>query len=128
MWSCLWKLELGFWTYGLISRLGPNCSKLVFRPHTPNLPASGSKNFFMSSSIRFYMKQALIFKFWVIYDCLFPENYKNPSKIFSLVTFQLNPFFVFWSTKIQIPLQPLGQMILKISPFWNSFINGFKMM
>ena len=74
------------------------------------------------------MKQALIFKFWVIYDCLFPENYKNPSKIFSLVTFQLSPFFVFWSTKIQISLQPLGQMILKISPFRNSLINGFKMM
>ena len=32
--SCLWKLQLGFWTYGLISSLpkylGPNCPKLVF--------------------------------------------------------------------------------------------------
>ena len=34
--SCLWKLQLGFWTYGLISPLpkylGPNFPKLVFRP------------------------------------------------------------------------------------------------
>ena len=34
--SCLWKLQLGFWTYGLISPLpkylGPNCPKLVFWP------------------------------------------------------------------------------------------------
>ena len=33
---CLWKLQLGFWTYGLISPLpkylGPNFPKLVFRP------------------------------------------------------------------------------------------------
>ena len=72
--SCLWKLELGFWAYSLIcllpKALGPNCPKLVLR----------FKNFFMSSSIKFCMKQALIFKFWVTFDsyeCLFPENCKK---------------------------------------------------
>ena len=66
--SCLWKLEPGFQTYGLIRLLGPSCPKLVFRPQTPNVTALGSKNFLMSSSIKFCMKQALIFKFWVIFE------------------------------------------------------------
>ena len=69
---CLWKLVLGFWTYGLISplpkTLDPSCSKPVFRPKIPNVTALGSKHFFISSSIKFWMKQALIFKFWVICD------------------------------------------------------------
>ena len=69
---CLWKLVLGFWTYGLISPLPkamcPSCSKPVFRPRTPNATALGSKVFFISSSIKFWMKQALIFKFWFICD------------------------------------------------------------
>ena len=29
--SCLWKLENGFWTYGLVNHLGPNYAKLSFR-------------------------------------------------------------------------------------------------
>ena len=47
---CLWKLVLGFWTYGLISPLPkamcPSCSKPVFRPKTPNATALGSKVLF----------------------------------------------------------------------------------
>ena len=29
------KLELGFWTYGLLSALGPSGPKLDFRPQVP---------------------------------------------------------------------------------------------
>ena len=39
--SCLWKLELGFWTYGWIRPLGPSGPNLVSRPQTPT-----SKNVF----------------------------------------------------------------------------------
>ena len=33
--SYLWKWELGFCTYNLISLLVPSCPNLVFRPQTP---------------------------------------------------------------------------------------------
>ena len=65
--SYFWKLKLRFWTYGFISC----CKRLKFsstRPQTPNVTALGSNFFFMSSSIKFCMKQGLIFKFWVIFD------------------------------------------------------------
>ena len=66
------KLELSFWTYSLIRVLtkafGPNCPKLVLRPQILNLAALRSKNFFISSFIKFYTKQALIFKFYVTFD------------------------------------------------------------
>ena len=69
---CLWKLELGFSNNGLISllpkALGPNCPKLVFRLQTPNVRALGSKSFFMSCSIKFCIKWALIFNFWIFFD------------------------------------------------------------
>ena len=65
--SCLLKLEPGFQT-GLIHLLAPSCPKLVFRPQTPNVTALVSKSFFLSNSIKFCMKQALIFKFCVIFD------------------------------------------------------------
>ena len=32
--SCLWKLELGFWTYGLIHLLGPSAPNAVSSPQT----------------------------------------------------------------------------------------------
>ena len=77
------KLEPGFQT-GLIHLLASSCPKLVFRPQTPNVTALVSKSFFLSNSIKFCMKQALIFKFCVIFDkvmsVLFPENYKKPIK------------------------------------------------
>ena len=70
--SCLWKLELWFWAYSLIrvlaKALGPNCPKLVLKPQTPNLTALRCKKFFMSSFIKFCMKQTLIFKFYVTFD------------------------------------------------------------
>ena len=57
---CLWKLELEFWTNGLISPLPkdlePNCPKLGFRSQTPNVIALGSQSFFMSISIKFCIK------------------------------------------------------------------------
>ena len=78
--SCLLKLEPGFQT-GLIHLLASSCPKLVFRPQTPNVTALVSKSFFLSNSIKFCMKQALIFNFCVIFDkvmsVLFPENYKK---------------------------------------------------
>ena len=68
--SCLWKLELEFWTNGLISPLPkdlePNCPS--FRPQTPNVIALGSQSFVMSISITFGIKQALIFNIWVIFN------------------------------------------------------------
>ena len=70
--SCLWKFKLGFWTDCLIcpftKTLDPNCPKLVFWSQTSNVAFLGFKNFFMASSIRFCMKQAFIFKIWVIFD------------------------------------------------------------
>ena len=70
--SCLLKLELSFWTYSLIRVLtkafGPNCPKLVLRPQTPNITALRFKKFFISSFIKFFMQQALIFKFYVTFD------------------------------------------------------------
>ena len=60
---CLWKLEPGFWTYGLITplpkALGPNCPKLVFRPQTTNVRVLGSEIFFISSSIKFAWNKLL---------------------------------------------------------------------
>ena len=47
--SYLWKMEPGFWTYGVITplprALGPNCPKLVFRDQTTNVRVFGSENF-----------------------------------------------------------------------------------
>ena len=40
MWSCLWKLEPGFWTYGWIRLLGPSGPNVVSRPQ-----AHGQENF-----------------------------------------------------------------------------------
>ena len=37
MMSFLSKSELGFWTYGLMSALGPGGPKLVFKPQTLRL-------------------------------------------------------------------------------------------
>ena len=92
MGSCLWKLEPEFLTNGLISplpkALGPNCPKLVFMPQTPNARVLGSDlfwDFLMSSFIKFCFKQALIFKFWVIFDKVMSvysqKIAKSPSKI-----------------------------------------------
>ena len=70
--SCLLELELWLWTYSLIHVLtmafGPNCTKTVLRPQTLNITALRSKYFFMSSFIKFCMKKALIFKFYVTFD------------------------------------------------------------
>ena len=82
--SCLLKLELGILTTGLISplpkALGPICPKLVFRFQTPNVNVLGSQNFFMSSSIKFYIKWALIFKFWVNYDKVISVYFQKIAK------------------------------------------------
>ena len=96
------KLEPMFWflNNGLISplpkALGPNCPKLVFRPQTPNVRVLRSVNFFMSSSIKFCFKYALIFQFWVIFDKVMSvysqKIAKNPSKIVFLVPFQICKF------------------------------------
>ena len=60
---------------------GPNCPKLVLRPQTPNITALRFKNFFISSFIKFFMQQALIFKFYVTFDkvmsVFFLENGKK---------------------------------------------------
>ena len=65
--SSLWKLELGFMTNGLISplpkALGPNYSKLVFRPQMPNVKILGSKIYFMSNSIKFASSKLLFLNF-----------------------------------------------------------------
>ena len=125
--SCLWKLELRFWTYDLLCLLGPSCPKLVFTPQTPNVTALESRNIFMSSFIKVCMKQAISFKFWVIFDKVmssYSQKIANkPTNTFFLVSFQIGKFSLslvyknpFWSTKIPISPQLLGQ-ILKISPF-----------
>ena len=67
--SFLWKSELGFCTYDLMSLSGPNCQRLVYRPQTPNVTDLGS----MLNSIKCCTKP-LILKFgW----CLFQENCKK---------------------------------------------------
>ena len=62
----------------------PNCPKLIFRPQNPNVRALGSEKFFMSSSIKLCIKQALFFKFWVISDKVMSvsskKNVKKPFK------------------------------------------------
>ena len=78
--SCLWKMGLRFWAYGLISPLGPNCPKSTFRPQTANDTVLGSEFLFMSSTIKFFMKQALIFKFWVMFDKVMSVYYQNNPK------------------------------------------------
>ena len=42
--SSLWKLELGFWTCGLMRLLGPNCQKLVSSPQVPSVTFLGIKH------------------------------------------------------------------------------------
>ena len=114
------KLEPRFKAYGLICLLDPSCPKLVFRPQTLNVTALGSKRFFISSSIKFRMKQALSFKFWVIFDkvmSVYSQKIENTSKIFFLVPFQICKFSLnlvqekplFWSSKTQISLELLDQ-------------------
>ena len=112
--SCMWKLVVGFRSYGLIHLLDPSGPKVVSRLQTPKSKnflrhynfngfilwfwkkwglvcenwSYGSgltawyvfwqrlahphsfdiQNFFMSSFIKCCMKQALIFKFYVIFD------------------------------------------------------------
>ena len=61
-------LDLWFDT-SLQKTFGSNSPKPVFRPQTPNVTFGIYLYiFFMSSSIKFCMKQGLIFKFWVIFD------------------------------------------------------------
>ena len=94
--SCLWQLETRFKNYGLIRLLVPSFPKLVFRSPTPNVTVLGSKSFFISSFINFYLKQALIFTFWVIFGKVMSvysqKIKKKPSKIFFLVPFQICKF------------------------------------
>ena len=71
--SYFWKLKLGFWTYGLIRRCKRLSAKIPlnqFLGSRLEMSPLGSIYifFFMSSSIKFCMKQDLIFKFWVIFD------------------------------------------------------------
>ena len=132
--SCLWKLEPGFQTYGIVCLLAQVSQ--VFRPQTPGVTALGSKSFSMSSSIIFSMKQAFIFKFWVIFDKFMSvyslKNCKKPIKnlVYGAIPMVLfkscHKNTLFWSTKIQISPEPLGQ-IQKINPFWNPVIKVFKM-
>ena len=35
--SFLWKLDIGFWIYGLVNHLGPNCPKLFFLASEPKV-------------------------------------------------------------------------------------------
>ena len=136
---CLWKLELEFWTNGLISPLPkdlePNCPKLGFRFQTPNVIALGSQSFFVSIFYKILHQISPYFQvlghFWQSYECLSSENCK---KAFFLVSFEICKFplksllkkFLFLSTKSEISRESLGQ-IQKISPFWNPHIKGFQM-
>ena len=134
-------MELGLSTNGLISplpkALGLNCPKPVFRPQTPNGRALGSEHFFMSSSIQFLHQINSHFQILEItFDkvtsvCLLPENCK---KILQKSSFWCHFWYyssvslvwkntIFWSTKIQISLELLEQ-VLKMSPFWNPLIKG----
>ena len=101
--SCLWKLVPVFQTYGLIHLLGPSFPKLVFRPQTTDVTALGSKSFFMSSCIIFCMKQAFIFKFWIIFDKVLRVYSQKIAKILSKILFWV-PFqivlFKFWGSSI----------------------------
>ena len=91
----------------MISLLDLNFPKLLFSSQTPNVTASGSKAFFMSSSIKFCMKQVLIFHGWVIFHNVMSVVYsqkiaknkkqkkktkqnKKTSKSFLLVQFQIS--------------------------------------
>ena len=79
--TCLRKLKLGIWSYDLISFLGPICPELIFRPQTQNVTVSGSKFFFMLSSINFCMKAALTFKIWIfgkVMNVYFQKTAENP--------------------------------------------------
>ena len=47
---------------------GSKLPKTSFRSQTPNVTVLGSKSFLISSSMKYCIRQALIFKFWVIFD------------------------------------------------------------
>ena len=72
--SCLRKLEPGFWTYSLITplpkALGLNCPNLEcpFQALDHKHQSLGIWKFFISRSIKFCIKYALIFKFWTLFD------------------------------------------------------------
>ena len=124
--SCLWKLELWFWTYSVIrllpKALVPIYPKLVLGPRHQMYTVLRSKYFFMSSSIKFWWSKhlfsnfrSLLTKLWVF----LPRKWQNsPSKFFFLVPFQICTFPLslvwkyplIWSTKIQISSEPLGQI------------------
>ena len=77
--SCLWKLELGFSTTGLIRHLpkafGPNCAKVVFRPQIPNVfwdlkffSCQAAYNF-ASNKLLFSNFRSILIKLWVFHGC-----------------------------------------------------------
>ena len=78
--SCWGKLETGFRTYGLISILGPRALR--------------SKYFFMSSSIRFFMKKFRIFKFWVILTKLWVFIPRKLQKIHQKSSFWCHSIYI----------------------------------
>ena len=81
--SCLWKLESGFVTNGLISPLPkalcPNCSKLAFRPQTSNVRVLGSELHKILHQISSYFT-ILGHSSRQSYEYLLPENCKKPFK------------------------------------------------
>ena len=151
--SCMWKLVVGFRSYGLIRLLGPCGPNVVSRPQTPksriflkNHGFSGFvlwfwkkwgpvcenwsygsgltawymfwqrladphsfdiENFFMSSVIKFCMKQALNLKFYVTFDKVMSVfSYKMVKKSIKILLFGAIP---------DMKVSP--KSCLKIAPF-----------
>ena len=76
--SCMWKLMVGFWSYGLICLLGPSGPNVVSRPQTPK------SNFFL----RHYDFNGFILWFWKKWGPVH-ENWSYGSEF-------ITAWYVFW--------------------------------
>ena len=97
--SCLWKVKLGFLTYGLISVLGWRSPKLVFRLKTSRLKYFLKFDIF-GFNLQLWTKSGLFLwkselGFWT-YGLLSDLGPSGPKLVFKLQTPMLTYFFKIW--------------------------------
>ena len=96
---CLWKLELRFWTYGLIHLLGPSGPNAVFKPQTPRSTNFLKFHNFIGFISQFLKKGSPVCENWSLCS-------------------ELIIWFIFWTQVAQMQL--LGPTVQSQDNFWDS--------
>ena len=130
---CLWKLELGLWTSGLLFQLGPSSPNVVSQPQT-----SRSKHFLrftisLDSFHDSWGNQALFMKIedWVL-DLWLDVRLLGPnsSNVDSRSQTPRSRYFLRFHNFIGFIswfLRKWSPVCDNWSPFWNPLIKGFQM-